>query len=454
MLKDKFRFKKLTSMSFQKVLIYRLSIFLILCVVLGGTAQNVLTYKIPLYLVSLILIGHTLMSPSHKSLGSLRRPPIIIGSIFCGLFIMYLIPLPPSIWANIPGREILTHGYNLVDMQLPWLPLSLTPEKTLSSLFSFIPIVAIIMIMKLSASSKEIDISIYALIGVTVFSCFLGVLQTLGRLRDLTLYNIYNVGYPVGLFANINHQACLINLCIPLALYLAFSRNMRNELTVKRFFLLCAVLILSVGAIYTGSIAGYIVFLFSLFTSIYFIFREKIYSRLIIILSLVIFAILLFDGLFFGGQIHEFISKFTSKTQTSRKIIYDTSLIALKQLGIWGAGPGSFLEIYRIYEDRTQLTNIFVNEAHNDFLQIWMELGVFGIMTILLGLGWLFQVIFKGLLNYGNKSSRLLIYSISTLAIIIHSSVDYPLRTISISVIFMYLLLLIDRESKTSDISA
>ena len=120
---------------------WRLTIFLTLCLFLGGTSLGVTSLKIPLYYASVCFIGHALVM-QKSSIKSLWSPSVILGGALIGLYCLYLLPLPPIIWVDLPGREVVVQSFELTDNSLPWLPLSLAPRATFESLFNFLPIIA------------------------------------------------------------------------------------------------------------------------------------------------------------------------------------------------------------------------------------------------------------------------------------------------------------------------
>ena len=431
---------------------WRLSLLLTLCIILGGTAQDVITYKIPLYLVSLLFIGQALSSKQCRPLSNLLRPSIILAGLFLLLFILQLIPLPPSIWSSISGREIVTEGYALIGEELPWLPISLTPEKTFFSLFGFIPIMAVIIVVQLSATKKEIEYSISAVIFITILSLLLGMLQSLGGLRNLTLYEYFNEGFPVGFFANLNHQACLIAIVMPLAILMAFGRksprHFRNGINPSKFLAMSSVIIISIGAIFLGSGAGYLLLVLGVILSIFILSRGKRHSKTIIAIGLIAIGGILIDGFFLSGQIQALVSKFTVDSQTSRLTINKTTLTVIKDYWLFGAGAGSFSDIYNLYEDRSTIGQTYVNEAHNDYLQIIVEFGVLGFLIIVAGIVCFLSITLKALSGTRPINTQLLFYCLAVLMPVLHALVDYPLRTISIAAVSMYLLLLIDRATQ------
>src|SRR5256885_15934119 len=77
----------------------------------------------------------------------------------------------------------------------------------------------------------------------------------------------------------------------------------------------------------------------------------------------------------------------TSAVQ-SREHILQTTGKAITDYMPFGSGLGSFLKVYRQYESPETVTNEYVIHAHNDYAEIVLELGVAGILLLLLFLGW------------------------------------------------------------------
>ena len=100
----------------------------------------------------------------------------------------------------------------------------------------------------------------------------------------------------------------------------------------------------------------------------------------------------------------------------------------------------------------------YANHAHDDFLEIWLETGVAGLILVLLFVTW---VLWRSLQVWrrsyvgGLQIDRFLVRA-STLAILLllfHSIADYPLRTGSMMALFAFLcaLLIPPRDDLISD---
>jgi O-antigen ligase len=112
-----------------------------------------------------------------------------------------------------------------------------------------------------------------------------------------------------------------------------------------------------------------------------------------------------------------------------------------------GSGLGSFLKVYRLYERPDAVTSEYVIHAHNDYAELTLELGVAGIILILLFLGWWGNRVWA-VWKEGEGGPFARAASIASGAVLVHSLVDFPLRTAAISACFaMCLALLADRKT-------
>ena len=121
-----------------------------------------------------------------------------------------------------------------------------------------------------------------------------------------------------------------------------------------------------------------------------------------------------------------------------------------------GSGLGSFRRVYRLHESPDTVGAEYVIHAHNDYAEIALELGLAGIALILLfGVWWFMAVRAVWIGGEGGPFTRAA--SIASGAILVHSIVDFPLRTAAISACFaMCLALLADRrvppQQETTDL--
>jgi O-antigen ligase len=130
----------------------------------------------------------------------------------------------------------------------------------------------------------------------------------------------------------------------------------------------------------------------------------------------------------------------------SRTAILQTTEKAMSDYMPLGSGLGSFLRVYRLYESPDSVTSEYVIHAHNDYVELALELGVPGVILMLLFLAWWAGAV-AAIWRRAEGSSFTRAATIATAAVLVHSLVDFPLRTAAISASFaMCLALMADRR--------
>src|SRR5262245_44397802 len=59
--------------------------------------------------------------------------------------LLQLVPLPPLFWTALPNRQPLVATFELLQRDLPWLPISILPRATWLSALSLLPPVAVFL---------------------------------------------------------------------------------------------------------------------------------------------------------------------------------------------------------------------------------------------------------------------------------------------------------------------
>src|SRR5450830_145079 len=94
------------------------AIFFLLALVLGGGTQQGFWSDTIIQLASLALLGVVLLSPN---LMQVPRGPVILLCLLVALPVAQIIPLPPTLWTALPGREEVARAYSAASISLPWL---------------------------------------------------------------------------------------------------------------------------------------------------------------------------------------------------------------------------------------------------------------------------------------------------------------------------------------------
>jgi O-antigen ligase len=140
------------------------------------------------------------------------------------------------------------------------------------------------------------------------------------------------------------------------------------------------------------------------------------------------------------------IGQEASGSVESRQEILKTTGRAIRDTMPFGSGLGSFVKVYPLYESADHVTPEYVVHAHNDYAELALELGLAGVLLIGVFLAWWTAAVRAGW-RTGGGGPYARAASIASAVILVHSVVDFPLRTAAISATFaMCLALLINRR--------
>ena len=132
----------------------------------------------------------------------------------------------------------------------------------------------------------------------------------------------------------------------------------------------------------------------------------------------------------------------------SRADILATSVKAVGEFMPFGSGIGTFREVYAVYEDHDRLEpNTYVNHAHNDYLELALETGIPGLIVLVLFFAWWGKAAWRAW-RRSDADPYARAAAIASAAILVHSLVDFPLRTAAISACFAMSLALLVRQRR------
>ena len=441
---------------------YAFAAFMALVFLTGGSSRDDVQSLIILRPLSLLFGAYALICARPGQWQGRLFPLYISLSIFA-LMALQLVPLPPTIWTGLPGRAVFVDIAVLAGIEQPWRPITMSPSRTLNSIFSLsIPISAIMLYLNLGVVRRTHALAV--IIGFALVSALWAMVQLGGEPRGpLYLYNITNNGEPVGLFANRNHQAVFLAVAIAFLGWYATYSPVASKLSELKFFASIAAIFALVPLIFiTGSRAGLLLLGPALIVAMALIYfgrytseRQYSDSKRHIKKSLYLGrrqAILLASIVAIVGLAT--LSIYFSRSLAYDRLIEESDLGGLradslptlfKMLGDhfpWGIGFGSFEHVYKIYEPQELLNPHYLNQAHNDWLQFPLEGGGLAIIIAIVAILWvLFQLLI--LAKYWNKSR----YSKYTaflaafaMSFFLAGSVgDYPLRVPSLIAVFAVL---------------
>lgn len=425
-------------------------LYLFACLVLGGSAQGIWQNML-LQLAGVALIAWAAASAASEPLAQPARRALLIAMLGVAVVALQLIPLPPDLWPHLGARQRLADGFSALGLAVPPEPLSLTPYRSFDSLLGLIPPLAMFCAMVRLKAYRGKWIAL-ALVAGTLAGIVIGALQVASAESQSSwyLYAETNVGSAVGFFANANHMATLLIMTIPfLAAIAAAAGRTESMQRYSAVIALCAgaLLLVVVGLALNGSLAGYGLALPVLAASALIVLPAASRLRLWAIALaalLVIGAVVTLETMPIGDAKFD---EATSVSVQSRAEILATSSRALHDFLPLGSGLGSFREVYHLYEQPDRVTPTYVVHAHNDYVELALELGLAGIAVLLLFLAWWGIAVWR-VWRTAEAGPFARAAAIASAAVLIHSLVDFPLRTAAIASCFaMCLALLADRRA-------
>ena len=383
------------------------------------------------------------LTPSQLDRGG--QWAIILLSAILAWPLLQLIPMPPSLWSGLPGRGEIASAYEAAGMTLPWLPISLYPTATWLGLLSLLPATAVFLAM-LSLEARSRRILILLILIVIFASVLLGFLQMSdGESSALRFYTTTNPDRAVGFFANANHNAAFLYSAIPFATAWAIGlvRDHRRNRAIGVALLVLLILVIIIGMPLTRSRAGMALLFVAGLSGLLLAWRHdwgQSGRRLLhFALGANLVALLLAFQFGFVGFMQR-----VERSESFEDIRWPAAQVTL-QAAIanmpFGSGFGTFAPIYEKFAPRTLLRDRYLNQAHNDWLDLWLSGGAPAIVLAVGFLAWLTASTFK-LWSTGQPEARVLDLALARAApivivlLLLHSVVDYPLRTAALSVLF------------------
>lgn len=310
--------------------------------------------------------------------------------------LLYLIPIPFSVFEALPGHEIYTQIITWVIQegnvqQKELLPLSIIPYRTEHAFYYLIPPVTIFLVMASISVDKKILI-IYGILFIAFYEASLALIQFSSN-NEYFFFDIPQLkpGIAYGTYQNPDHLVFLFAMSLPISFALLIAElnnkhyNHRDSSKRMLRIIIFSVLIILfvIGALVTGSRAGIALTFFAGYLAYLTFSRRSVKKN---ILFLIPGALILLLGISTFLDLTPVLNLLLGKNPLNdgRWLINEYTWEGIKAFFPIGSGPGTYPEIYRIFQPPEQVG--FINHAHNDFLELIFETGLLGMLLILLGI--------------------------------------------------------------------
>lgn len=388
--------------------------------------------------------------------GRRLRAPFWVLAAFATVMACQLVPLPPGLWEALPGRKIFVGIALLVGEAGRWRPVSVTPDSTISALLGLLPAFATLIALS-TIPRNRIPGVLYALALCIIISAVLGISQIIAGERGIYFYHSSDYGVASGVFANRNHAALFAALGFPLTAVL-LSRIHENGYRPPQPAILAIAGMLAmlclVANVATGSRAGLLTGLVGIASAMAFLapmvrrwmkrHRPGRTHVIVLVCSAVILALAV-GGLLASSHWASF-ERFRSLSIASdgRVVLLGPNLELARAYFPFGAGFGSFPQIFRVIEPFGNLDLTYTNHAHNDWLEVVIEGGIFAIAAAIVAAVWLARRIAALRRVEDGAERRYGWLGVTWIGMILIASVfDYPLRTPMFAMIWIVAMALI-----------
>jgi O-antigen ligase len=397
----------------------------------GQSVEPMFVQSIPQAVAVLVIVFLCISAP-RASLARGAKPMLAIAGAVLALILVQLLPLPYRIWSALPGRDVAVATLQAARIGTPWHALSEDPGATVQSALTLLPALAMLLtgVMLDRQGLKRVILAILVCAGA---SLLLGWLQMLAGVQSaLYVYGGQHERLSIGLFSNRNHQADLLCLGALMAGAVLYALSPRVEILRRRGVLIAGLVaaLFGLGVLSTASRMGAALFIPAAAVTIILTLIDararKITPRnLAAIASVaVVFAALGWAGF------DQLLSRFQASVDL-RDTIWPDAWYLAKNVWPVGTGFGTFDQAYPPIESLAGVTPLFINAAHEDYLQIAIEGGAPALLILLAFFGWFVLQLVRLARGRGGMTGWFAATGI--LVLLIHSTTDYPLRTEALS---------------------
>jgi O-antigen ligase len=355
-----------------------------------------------------------------------------------------LMPIPQGLWSMGSERGRLLAQLHVAGVQ-PSMKMSLDPAATESALWSLLPAVSVFL-ATLAMPKRGRKLMLALVLVLALANILLGMAQLSGGVESpLRLYRPTNFDQAVGFFANRNHMASLLVMCLPIALVWTGSAAVdrlggRAISPLKVVLGAGAVVVLVVGVALTGSRAGVLLGLFAVLGSLPVALARGHHRgvRRVLVAALGLAVMLVVQMSLFGA-----LNRAGGVTRDDGRLQYTLNTVeGARRYFPLGSGLGTFRRAYQPLEAANP-SRYIVNHAHDDYAELLLEGGLLAAALIVVGLLLWFQQGIRLLRSgvrreqFGDSFGALAVTAwLAGSVALMHSAMDFPLRTTAAMTVF------------------
>lgn len=355
---------------------------------------------------------------------------------------LQLVPLPYGLWATTSGAPDAAAVLDAAGIPARWRPLTLDASATRETILALLPPVALFFAMlELNAEDRQ-KLAIIIVV-VTAASIVLGLLQFASQTSSLYPYKTTHQGFSVGFFTNRNHQAdlTLIGALLASALYRSRRDSMPQSPVLGGLIGAAVFALVVVNLVAAASRTGLALAVPTLVACALIVLGARKAGRALLIAAAAVVTIGAMLVFVRPDVVESVLGRFGADSDL-RFWIWPVTIELIGQYLPFGSGLGTFVPVFETAEELNMVSDRYVNHAHNDYLEIALEMGVAGIVLMLaFALLFVWAVVAALRRDWPTRYVPLTAAAGAGIAVLLaHSLVDYSLRTSALAITFAVLM--------------
>lgn len=402
-------------------------LLLVLCWALGGVTVDSTSADETLQLLALPVIGWAAWRLAQAPMTRTLALAIACAAAITLVPLWQLLPLPQALGMGGEARTLIATDLALAGVAVSGVQASLWPRATEQALWSLLPALAMFL-AALTVGSPSRRRLLQLVLGLALASAAFAFFQlSLPDGSPLLLYPSGGRNFG-GLFANRNHQgsALAMGAVIACAFFIDGRRRARDDDGYRRHWLYAFLAIACVVMIPLADGSAAVLLVMTGLVVVALLMgalrrpERRSGSGLLRLAGLAIAAVVTVASALAWQQV-----------DTDRREFASQTLQIGRQQAPLGTGVGSYVPVYAQLHTMTQARTPVINHAHNEYVQWWLEGGVPALLAIVFALGLFAWAGGQVLMRVDSRRLRVVAAPAWTcvLVLLLHSLVDFPLRT-------------------------
>ena len=401
-------------------------LLLVLCWALGGVTVDSTGADETLQLLALPVIGWAAWRLAQAPITRTLALALACAGAIMLVPLLQLLPLPQALGMAAAARTQVAADLVQAGVTPPGVQASLWPRATEQALWSLLPTLALFLAaLGLSAPLRRRLLQL--VLALALASAAFAFFQlSLPNGSPMLLYASGDRDFG-GLFANRNHQgsALALGAVIALALFIDGRRRAREEEVGGHrhwLYAFCTLAFIAMIPLANGTAAVLLVLAgMAALLPLMGLLRRLAGGRGFLRLGAVSVA----------GAITIYSAFALLEVDVTRRIIATQTIEVGRQQAPLGSGVGSFVPVFAQSQDLRQARSRVINHAHNEYAQWWLEGGVASLLALGFVLGLFAWSGWQVLAWAGSRrlSAMAAPAWAGLLVLLLHSLVDFPLRT-------------------------